>query len=72
MLQLGSEEPFRLPWVLRPLGYWKIQSFLTQLGHNTVFYLVLPAVNKFLGDVSWGKRERDYDGFEIRSADEVG
>jgi len=37
MLQLGSEEPFRLPWVFRPLGYWKIQSFLTQLESNRDF-----------------------------------
>lgn len=31
MIKLGSEEPFRLPWVLRDLGEWKINSFLTQL-----------------------------------------
>src|SRR3989442_11068003 len=31
MLQLGSDEPFRLPWAFRPLGYWKINSFLTLL-----------------------------------------
>jgi hypothetical protein len=37
MLQLGSEEPFRLPWVFRPLGYWKIQSFLTQLERDRDF-----------------------------------
>ena len=37
MLQLGSEEPFRLPWVFRPLGYWKIQSFLTQLESSRDF-----------------------------------
>jgi len=37
MLQLGSEEPFRLPWVFRPLGYWKIQSFLTRLERDRDF-----------------------------------
>ena len=37
MLQLGSEEPFRLPWVFRPLGYWKIQSFLQRLENNRDF-----------------------------------
>src|SRR2546422_284575 len=37
MLQLWSEEPFRLPWVFRPLGYWKIQSFLTQLERDRDF-----------------------------------
>lgn len=31
MVKLGSEEPFRLPWVFRDLGQWKINSFLTQL-----------------------------------------
>jgi hypothetical protein len=31
MVKLGSEESFRLPWVLRDLGEWKINSFLTQL-----------------------------------------
>ena len=37
MLQLGSEEPFRLPWVFRPLGYWKINSFLTRLERDRDF-----------------------------------
>ncbi|TLY18890.1 MAG: capsule assembly Wzi family protein [Nitrospirae bacterium] len=37
MLQLGSEEPFRLPWVFRPLGEWKIQSFLTKLERDRDF-----------------------------------
>jgi len=34
MIKLGSEESFRLPWVLRDLGEWKINSFLTQLERN--------------------------------------
>ena len=37
MLQLGSEEPFRLPWVFRPLGDWNIQSFLTKLERDRDF-----------------------------------
>jgi hypothetical protein len=37
MLQLGSEEPFRLPWVFRPFGYWKIQSFLARLESSRDF-----------------------------------
>ena len=37
MVQLGSEEPFRLPWVFQPLGYWKIQSFLTRLERDRDF-----------------------------------
>lgn len=37
MLQLGSEEPFRLPWLLSRLGTWKIQSFLTRLQDDRHF-----------------------------------
>jgi len=37
MIQLGSEEPFRLPWVFRSLGDWKIQSFLTRLERDRDF-----------------------------------
>ena len=34
MIKLGSDEPFKLPWVLKELGEWKINSFLTQLERN--------------------------------------
>lgn len=37
MVQLGSDEPFRLPWVLRSLGEWKINSFLAQLERDRDF-----------------------------------
>lgn len=31
MIKLGSEDPFRLPWILSDLGQWKVNSFLAQL-----------------------------------------
>jgi Capsule assembly protein Wzi len=34
MIKLGSDEAFRLPWVFRDLGEWKINSFLAQLGDD--------------------------------------
>lgn len=37
MLQVGSEEPFRLPWVFRSLGEWKVNSFLAQLERDRDF-----------------------------------
>lgn len=37
MVQLGSEEAFRLPWVFESLGDWKINSFLTQLERDRDF-----------------------------------
>ena len=37
MIKLGSEEAFRLPWKLRDLGEWKINSFLAQLEKNRDF-----------------------------------
>jgi len=37
MIQLGSEEPFRLPWVFGSLGEWKINTFLTQLERDRDF-----------------------------------
>ena len=37
MIKLGSDQPFRLPWMLQSLGEWKINSFLTQLEKNRDF-----------------------------------
>jgi hypothetical protein len=37
MIKLGSDESFRLPWKLRELGEWKINSFLAQLESNRDF-----------------------------------
>lgn len=37
MIKLGSEEPFRLPWVFRSLGEWKVNSFLAQLEKDRDF-----------------------------------
>ena len=37
MIKLGSEEAFRLPWVFRDLGEWKVNSFLAQLEKNRDF-----------------------------------
>jgi capsule assembly protein Wzi len=31
MIKLGSDEPFRLPWVFSKLGDWKINTFLARL-----------------------------------------
>ncbi len=37
MIKLGSDQPFRLPWKLRELGEFKINSFLAQLEKNRDF-----------------------------------
>lgn len=37
MIKLGSDEAFRLPWVFRDLGEWKVNSFLAQLENNRDF-----------------------------------
>lgn len=37
MIKLGSDETFRLPWKLRGLGDWKINSFLGRLESNREF-----------------------------------
>ena len=37
MIKLGSDEAFRLPWKLRELGEWKINSFLARLEDNRDF-----------------------------------
>ncbi len=37
MVKLGSEEPFRLPWIMRDLGQWRINSFLAQLERDRDF-----------------------------------
>ncbi len=37
MIKLGSDEPFRLPWVLKDLGEWKIDGFLARLEDNREF-----------------------------------
>ena len=37
MLQLGSDESFKLPWVFKSLGDWKINTFLTQLERDRDF-----------------------------------
>jgi hypothetical protein len=37
MVKLGSEEPFRLPSFLAPLGQWKVNSFLSQLDNTRDF-----------------------------------
>ena len=37
MIKLGSDEAFRLPWVFRDLGQWKINSFLAQLEEDRDF-----------------------------------
>lgn len=37
MVKLGSDQPFRLPWKLRNLGEFKINSFLAQLERNRDF-----------------------------------
>jgi len=34
---LGSDEPFRLPWVLDSLGEWKVNTFLAQLERDRDF-----------------------------------
>ena len=37
MVKLGSDEPFRLPWLLRGLGEWKLNTFLTRLERDRDF-----------------------------------
>ena len=37
MIKLGSDETFRLPWVLSKLGDWKINSFLARLEGDQTF-----------------------------------
>ncbi len=37
MIKLGSDQPFRLPWILRDLGEWKVNSFLAQLEKDRDF-----------------------------------
>ena len=36
-VKLGSDEPFRLPWVLDSLGEWKVNTFLAQLERDRDF-----------------------------------
>ena len=43
MMKLGSDEAFRLPWFLRGLGEWKVNSFLTRLERDRDF----PRANVF-------------------------
>jgi hypothetical protein len=49
MIKLGSDQPFRLPWMLQHLGEWKINSFLAQLERNRDF----PRAKLFGLRVSW-------------------
>lgn len=37
MIKLGSDEAFRLPWIFRELGEWKVNTFLAQLEQNRDF-----------------------------------
>jgi len=37
LIKLESDEPFRLPWVFRSWGEWKINSFLTRLERDRDF-----------------------------------
>jgi hypothetical protein len=37
MVKLGSDEAFRLPWKLRELGEWKINTFLAELKGDQTF-----------------------------------
>jgi len=37
MIKLGSDEAFRLPWMLGELGEWKVQTFLAQLERERDF-----------------------------------
>lgn len=36
LLKLSNAQPFQLPWVFRPIGYFHISAFLTKLGDNRV------------------------------------
>ena len=37
MIKLGSDESFRLPWILNGLGDWKVNTFLAQLERDRDF-----------------------------------
>lgn len=37
MIKLGSDQPFRLPWVFSSLGDWKVNTFLAQLERDRDF-----------------------------------
>ena len=37
MVRVGSDEPFQLPWILEPLGDWKVNSFLARLERDRDF-----------------------------------
>ena len=37
MIKLGSDEAFRLPWKLRELGEWKVNTFLARLEGDQTF-----------------------------------
>ena len=37
MIKLGSDEAFRLPWIFRELGDWKVNAFLAQLERDRDF-----------------------------------
>jgi hypothetical protein len=37
MIKLGSDNPFKLPWIFKPLGDWKLNAFLTQLERDRDF-----------------------------------
>lgn len=37
MIKLGSEDPFKLPWILKDLGSWRVNSFLAQLERDRDF-----------------------------------
>ncbi len=37
MIQLGSDESFKLPWVFKSLGDWKLNTFLAQLERDRDF-----------------------------------
>lgn len=43
MVQLGSDKPFRLPWVFSSLGNWKVNTFLARLERDRDF----PRANVF-------------------------
>src|SRR5205823_31135 len=49
MVKVGSDEPFRLPWVLSRIGEWKVNTFLTQLERDRDF----PRANVFGARISY-------------------
>lgn len=54
MIKLGSDETFRLPWVLSTLGDWKINTFLARLeGEQTFSHEKLFGVRVSYLPVSW-------------------